>query len=196
MPPDADAEHRKSGASALKVLETDRLILRWLSPADADFILELTNDPSWLRFIGDRGVRTLADARDYILKGPADMYARLGFGLYLAVRKRSGVPVGICGLMKRDFLEDVDIGFAFLPRFRAQGYAFESASAVMTYARDVLGLNRIVAIASADNLVSARLLEKLGFRFERMLRVPDDPAELRMFVCDARPGSESRRIER
>src|ERR1051325_3355107 len=113
----------------MKVLETDRLILRHLTVEDSEFILELLNDPSWLRFIGNRGVRTLDDARDYILKSFVAMYERLGFGLYLTELKSEGVPVGICGLIKRDSLEDVDIGFAFLPKFRGEGYAYESASA-------------------------------------------------------------------
>ena len=168
----------------MKVLETDRLILRWLSTNDAEFILELLNDPAWLQFIGDKGVRTLEDARDYILTGPVEMHARLGFGLYLTELKEGGVPIGICGLIKRDSLDDVDIGFAFLPKFRAKGYAYESASAVMAYGKNVLGLNRIVAITSPDNHASAQLLEKLGFQFERMVRLSDDAQEVKLFASD------------
>ena len=166
----------------MKVLETDRLILRWLSTDDAGFILELLNDPSWVQFIGDRGVRTLQEARDYILKGPLQMYARLGFGLYMTELKEGGTPLGICGLIKRDALEDVDIGFAFLPRFWGKGYAYEAASALMAYGKDVLGLKRIVAITSPDNHSSARLLEKLGLRFERMVRLPDDTQDIKLFA--------------
>jgi RimJ/RimL family protein N-acetyltransferase len=168
----------------LKVLETDRLNLRWLSNDDAEFILELLNEPSFLRFIGDKGVRTLDDARDYILNGPADMYTRLGFGLYLTELKDGGVPIGICGLLKRDGLEDVDIGFAFLPKFWARGYAYESAAAVMAYGKTVLGLNRIVAITSPDNYASGRLLEKLGLRFERIIHLLNDASEVRLFASD------------
>ena len=168
----------------LKVLETDRLILRRLSADDAEFILQLLNEPSFLRFIGDKGVRTLQGARDYILNGPVDMYNRLGFGLYLTELKEGGVPIGVCGLIKRDALEDVDIGFAFLPRFWARGYAYESASAVMTYGKDVLGLKRIVAITSPDNHASAKLLEKLGLRFDRMILLSEDSEEVRLFVTD------------
>ena len=168
----------------MKVLETDRLVLRWLSTDDAEFILELLNQPSFLRFIGDKGVRTLENARGYILNGPVDMYNRLGFGLYLTELKEGGVPVGICGLIKRDALEDVDIGFAFLPKFWAEGYAYESTSAVMAYGKDVLGLKRIVAITSPDNHASARLLEKLGLRFERMIRLAEDANEVRLFAVD------------
>lgn len=164
-----------------KVIETDRLILRRLSTGDAEFILELLNEPSFLRFIGDKGVRTIEDARDYILNGPVDMYNRLGFGLYLTELKKDGVPIGICGLIKRDSLEDVDIGFAFLPKFWAKGYAYEAASAVMAYGKNVLGFKRIVAITSPDNDASGRLLEKLGMRFERMIRLSKDADEVRLY---------------
>jgi RimJ/RimL family protein N-acetyltransferase len=167
--------------STLKVLETDRLILRRLSPEDAGFILRLLNEPSWLRFIGDKGVRTVEDARNYILNGPVEMYSRLGFGLYLVELKDEGLPVGICGLIKRDSLEDVDIGFAFLPKYWGRGYAHEAASAVMAYGGSVLGLNRIVAVVSADNVSSARLLEKLGLRCEGVVRLSDDSEEVRLF---------------
>lgn len=166
----------------MKILETDRLILRRLSVDDSEFILELLNDPSWLRFIGDKGVRTLDDARDYILKGPIEMYERFGFGLYLTELKSEGVPVGLCGLLKRDSLEDVDVGFAFLPQFRAKGFGYEAASAVLAYGKNVLGLGRIVAITSPDNDVSARLLEKLGLRFEKMVKLSGDDHEVRLFT--------------
>lgn len=157
------------------------MTLRRLSAEDAGFILRLLNEPSWLRFIGDKGVRTLEDARAYILNGPVEMYSRLGFGLYLVELKADGAPVGICGLIKRDALEDVDIGFALLPEHWGRGYAYEAASAVLAYGREVLGLRRVVAITSADNDSSARLLEKLGLRFERMLKLSAGSAELRFF---------------
>lgn len=168
----------------MKILETERLVLRWVSAADAGFILELLNDPDWLRFIGDRGVRTLDGAREYISRVVVEMYERLGFGLYLVELKDGGAPVGLCGLIKRDSLEDVDIGFAFLPRFRGRGYAYEAASAVLSYGRGVLGLGRVLAITSADNDISARLLEKLGLRFERTVRLRGDDEELRLFASD------------
>lgn len=168
----------------MKVLETDRLILRRLTVEDSGFILELLNEPSWLRFIGDKGVRTLDDARDYILKSLVAMYERLGFGLYLTELKGEGIPIGICGLIKRDSLEDVDIGFAFLPKFWGKGYAYESASAVMAYGKGSFGLNRIVAITTPDNYDSAKLLEKLGFNFETMVKLSDDSAEVSLFASD------------
>ena len=173
----------------MKVLETDRLILRWMSTDDARFILGLLNEPSWLYFIGDRGVRTIEDAQAYILKGPVEMYARLGFGLYVVELKEGGSPIGICGLAKRDFLDDVDVGFAFLPQYWRQGYAYESASAVMAYGQGVVGLKRIVAITNSDNHRSARLLEKLGLRFERMIRYPDDGQEVRLFAVEVKQGA-------
>lgn len=168
----------------MKVLETERLILRRLTVEDGEFILELLNDPSWLRFIGDKGVRTVDAARDYISQSLVAMYERLGFGLYLTELKGEGIPIGICGLIKRDFLEDVDIGFAFLPKFRGQGYGYESASAVMEYGKRSFGFERLVAITSPDNDGSARLLEKLGFNFERMVKLADDSAEVSLFACD------------
>ena len=165
----------------MKVIETDRLNLRWLDTDDAQFILELLNDPAFLHFIGDKGVRTLNDAQNYILNGPAAMYARLGFGLYLTELKEGEVPIGICGLIKRDTLEDVDIGFAFLSDFRAKGYALEAAAAVMTYGKDVLGLKRIVAITTPDNQASGKLLEKLGMQFEQMICLSEGAEEVRLF---------------
>lgn len=146
----------------MSVVETERLVLRRLSFDDAEFILELLNEPSWIRFIGDKGVRTIEDARSYIAKGPMTMYEKCGFGLMLTSLKESGTPIGICGLIKRDTLEDVDIGFAFLPRYWSKGYAYESAAAMIAWGRETFGLQRIVAITSVDNDASGRLLKKLG----------------------------------
>lgn len=166
----------------MKVLETERLILRHQGIEDAEFIFTLVNDSSWLRFIGDRGVHTLQDARDYIRKGAMESYARHGFGLYLTILKDSGTPIGICGLVKRETLMDVDIGFAFLPQFVGKGYACESASAVMAHAKNDIGLKRVVAITSLDNHGSIRVLEKLGLRFERMIRPTDDKDEVALYA--------------
>lgn len=172
---------QKWGTPTLQILETERLTVRQLTPEDATFILQLLNEPAWLRFIGNKSVRNLEDARRYILQGPVEMYARLGFGLYLVELKEEGVPIGICGLIKRDSLEDVDIGFAFLQKYWCRGYAYEAAFAVMTYGESVLGHKRIVAITSADNENSAKLLEKLGFRFEGMVKLSDDSPEVMLF---------------
>jgi len=168
----------------MKVLETERLILRRLSVDDGAFILGLLNDPAWLRFIGDKGVRNLEDARNYIVSGPMDMYARLGFGLYLTERKSDAAPIGICGLIKRDALDDVDIGFAFLPDFRGKGYAREAAAAVMAHARSAFGLRRLVAITSPENEASIRLLERLGLRFETTMSLAGDSHDVSLFAAD------------
>jgi RimJ/RimL family protein N-acetyltransferase len=168
----------------MRVLETERLVLRRLTVEDSKFILEILNDTLWLRFIGDKGVRTLDDAREYILKNPIAMYERLRFGLYLVELKEKGVSIGICGLIKRDSLEDVDVGFAFLPKFRGKGYAYESASAVMMYGRRTFGLTRIVAITTPDNYGSAKLLKKLGLSFERMIKLSDDSKSVNLFISD------------
>jgi len=147
---------------------------------DAPFILELLNEPAFLQNIGDRGVRTAADAGLYIRNGPMASYEKFGFGLYLVERKEPLTPVGICGLLKRDFLEDADIGFAFLGRFWSLGYAYESASAVMDYGHRVLGLKRILAITAPHNRGSIRVLEKIGLRFDKFVGMPgiDEPRKL------------------
>ncbi len=166
----------------MKILDTERLTLRELTAEDADFMLKLLNEPSFLRFIGDRGVRTVDDARRYLLEGPISSYQRFGFGLYLVELKGAPVPIGICGLIKRDALDDVDIGFAFLPAFWSKGYAFESAAAVLRYASDVIGLNRIVAIVSPDNEPSISVLTKLGLQFERFITWPEDGSQLKLYA--------------
>jgi RimJ/RimL family protein N-acetyltransferase len=145
-------------------------------------VLGLVNEPSWLRYIGDKHVHTLADAERYIADGPARSYAAHGFGLYLTETRAEGTPVGMCGLIKRDSLPDVDIGFAFLPRYWKQGFAFESARAIIDYGYREIGLRRIVAITQPDNRASIRLLERLGLRFERVVRLGDDPTELQLFA--------------
>jgi RimJ/RimL family protein N-acetyltransferase len=169
----------------VNILETDRLTLRVLSVDDAPFMLELLNDPGWLRFIGDRGVRTLEQARAYILNGPVALYERFGFGFYLVELKANRAPIGVCSLIKRDFLDAVDLGYALLPSYAGHGYAFEAAAALIGYAARELGLRRLVAIASQDNHRSGRLLEKLGFHFERLVRYPGEAAELALFARDA-----------
>jgi RimJ/RimL family protein N-acetyltransferase len=167
------------------ILETDRLRLRRLSADDADFILRLLNEPSYLQYIGDKGVRTPDDARLYILNGPVASYEKFGFGLYLVEEKESGAPVGMCGLLKRDILEDVDIGYSLVPEFWSKGYALESAQAVITFAREKLGIKRVLAVVNSDNQSSIRLLEKLGFRFERMIRLSEGDEEIKLFASDS-----------
>jgi len=160
-----------------RVLATPRLVLRHLAPGDAPFILALTNDPDWLRHIGDRGIRTLDDARRYI-DGPMEMYARLGFGLWAAEPVEGGAPLGICGLLGRDWLEAPDVGFAFLPAARGRGYAHEAAAATLEHARGALGLGRVLAIVSPENDASIALLTKLGMALERMAVPPGGTHEV------------------
>jgi RimJ/RimL family protein N-acetyltransferase len=161
-------------------IKTARLGLRELGLEDDEFILELLNEAGFIRFIGDKGVRTAADARDYIRQGPMDSYSRNGFGLYAACLA-DGTPIGICGLVKRQGLEEPDVGFAFLSRYWSKGYAVECAAAVLAHARDVLNLSRILAITSPDNWSSIAVLEKIGLRFERMIRLVDHSPELKLF---------------
>jgi RimJ/RimL family protein N-acetyltransferase len=161
------------------VLETPRLLLHRLTLGDAEFIFRLVNDPSWLRFIGDKNVRNLDDARRYLREGPLDMYQRYGFGMYRVEERESGNSAGMCGLIKRDQLPDVDVGYAFLPEFRGKGYAYEAASAVLTHGNRQFGLRRIVAITTPSNDASIRVLEKAGMKFERLLELtPGDPVNL------------------
>jgi len=168
----------------MNIIETERLALRVQTTDDAAFILELMNTPSWLEFIGDRGVRTIEDAKAYILNGAARMYEQHGFCLFLVERKEDQTPLGICGLVKRDTLEDVDIGFAFHPKYWAQGYAYEAATAVMTYGKETLELKRIVAITSQDNHASSKLLEKVGLQFEGLIQLSNDSEKLKFFASN------------
>jgi len=162
------------------VVQTPRVDLRELDLDDAEYILELLNEPGFIRFIGDKGVRTLADAREYLLQGPMDSYTRNGFGLYCACL-RDGTPIGMCGLVKREGLSDPDVGFAFLSRYWRKGYAVECAGAVLAYALEALNLRRVVAITSPDNWSSIAVLQKIGFEFERMIRLVDHSPELKLF---------------
>lgn len=163
------------------ILETERLSIRPLSTADDAFILRLLNEPSFLDNIGDKGVRTLDDARSYLLTGPIASYEKNGFGLWLVAIKTTGTPIGICGLLKRDVLEDVDVGYALVPEFWSQGYASEACAGVLSWARRTLGLARIVAVVDEANARSIRLLETLGFRYERRVRLAPDEGEILLF---------------
>ena len=144
-------------------------------------MLRLLNDASWLYYIGDRGVRTLEDAQRYILTGPVEMYGRLGFGFCAVELKASGELMGICGLAQRDYLDDPDLGFALLPQFCGQGYAFEAASAVLRFAQQDLGLSRVLATTRLYNQASQGLLEKLGLRRLREIDHPDGDRKLLLY---------------
>ena len=148
------------------VLQTERLQLRWFSEQDADFIVELLNDPGWIEHIGDRGVRTSDDARAWIASRLVDGYWRQGIGFWAVQRRGSGEPIGLCGLIQRDSLPEVDVGYAFLPRHRGQGHAHEAVMACLNYGREALGLRRILAITTPGNLASQRVLQAAGLRLE------------------------------
>ena len=165
----------------MKPIETTRTILRELTADDAEFMLDLLNQPSFIKYIGDRNVRTLEQARDYIETRFIASYKKFGFGLYLVELKEDNTPIGINGFVKRDSLPDADIGFAFLPQYCDQGYAFESSVAVLDYGKNILGLNRVLAITSQDNESSGKLLEKIGLKFESLIKQPHDTEELKLF---------------
>ena len=157
--------------------KTDRLVITELTREDAALMLAILNDPDFIRNVADRGVRTLEQAQDYLERGPIASYREHHFGMY-KVALQDGTPIGLCGLVKRDFLEDADIGYAFLPQYRGQGYALEAAQAVMDFARNSLALPRIVALVSPENRASIRLLEKLGLRHQRPITVPGEISEI------------------
>jgi ribosomal-protein-alanine N-acetyltransferase len=162
------------------ILETERLRLRTFTVADAAFVLELLNTPSWLQFIGDRGIKTLEQAQSYLANGPIMSYATQGFGLYLVKLKESNTAIGMCGLLKRDYLEHMDIGYALLPAYEGNGYAIEIVAATMNYAFTELHLLHLTAITNTNNLRSIKLLNKLGFRLKELITVEDK--ELNLFI--------------
>jgi RimJ/RimL family protein N-acetyltransferase len=156
------------------ILETDRLTLREFIPADAPFILELVNSPGWLQFIGDRNIKTTDQAIAYLENGPIKSYAENGFGLAMVEIKDGKIPIGMCGIIKRDNLDNPDIGFAFLPGFTGKGYAFEIANATLAYAAGQLQLPTIYAITVPYNIRSISLLEKIGLKFIKKIRSPEN----------------------
>ncbi len=164
------------------ILTTDRLLLREFTLSDTAFILELLNSPGWINFIGDRGVRTVKDAEEYLLEGPMKSYQKNGFGLAMVVLKETGEGIGMCGLIKRESLSDVDIGYALLPAFTSKGYAFEIAAATLDYGKNELGLSRIVGITDPKNEHSIRLLQKLGLQFEKMVKFGSEGLESKFFA--------------
>lgn len=168
----------------MRVLETQRLVLEHLTTDDADFMLELVNEPAFLRYIGDRGVRTVDEARTYIQKKAIASYEEHGYGT-LRVRLQGGRDaLGLCGLMHRDFLDEPDLGFAFLARHRRHGYASEASVAVLDWARFGLGLQRVVAMVSPENEASIHLIEGLGMRLDRMVQAVEGEPEIRLYGLD------------
>ena len=165
----------------MNIIETNRLILRKFIIDDAGFVLELLNSPSWLKYIGDRNVKNLEDAKNYISDKLISSYIKNGFGLYEIILKKDNIPVGMCGLIKRDTLENIDLGFALSPVFTGNGYAFEAAFETLNYAKTVLKLERIIAITTTENKNSIKLLEKLKFVFEKMVLLSNEEEELMLF---------------
>ncbi len=164
----------------MAILETERLFLREFTPADAAFIVELLNEPDFIRNIGDKGVRDAAGAGTYLRDGPLASYTKHGFGLW-CVTLKDGTPIGMCGLLQRDFLPGPDLGFALLARHRGQGYAHEAAAAVLRHAREKLGLPVLHALTAFRNPDSVKLLVKLGFDFEEFIERPDQGSPTRLF---------------
>lgn len=169
----------------MNIIETQRLNLRELSEADAAFMLQLLNDPDFIRFIADRGVRTPEAAARYIEERFVESYRQNGFGLWLVETKEGGEAAGMCGLLRRgEPVPGVEVGYAFLAPFRGKGYAYEAASAAARYGRDALGLSQLHAVVNPDNDASIRLLEKLGMRFERMVRLSGEEFDIRLYSAD------------
>lgn len=169
------------------VLETPRLLLREAAPEDAAFVLELMNEPSYIENIGDRGVRAISDAVRYIEEKYVASYARHGFGLYVVELRDEPRPIGICGLVKRDSLDCPDLGFAYLRRFWARGLAGEAASATLEHARGVLALRRVYGVVSPGNARSIRLLERLGFRRLRSMKLPGQALDADLYENELNP---------
>jgi RimJ/RimL family protein N-acetyltransferase len=166
----------------IPVLATERLALGPLGDDDAPFLVELLTDPAFLRFVGDRGVRSEADVPRYLEEGPRANYRKHGFGLYRVSLREAGEAIGVCGLIRRPALSDVDLGFALLPRFRGRGYALEAARRVARHAFEDHGLNRLIAITDPDNQASIRVLERIGMGFAGMVRLGEEEPELRLYA--------------
>ena len=166
----------------MTVMVTARLRLRQFELDDAPFILQLLNEPGWKRFIGDRNITSEADARTYIETVLIASYVQHGFGLYAVYLKDPALPIGMCGLVKRDALADVDVGFALLHDYQGSGYALEAARATLQYARDVLGISRLVAITTAANGRSIDLLRRLGMGYEKNIKLSADADTLELYA--------------
>jgi len=170
------------------IVETERLYIRELVESDAEFINQLLNAPSFIKYIGDRGVRTADAAADFIRDRYRQSYAIHGYGLYAVDLKSSGVPIGMCGFVRREMLDGPDLGFAFLPEHEGKGYGTESSIAMLEHGRGVLNFQRVFAITTLENFASIRLLEKLGFTLDRVIDTPEGE-KLNLFSVNLRIGS-------
>lgn len=171
----------------MKILDTERLTLSLITLADAEFYLELVNDPTWITNIRNMGILTVEEARESILNNQIASQEKDGFSFYLVRRQQGQVAMGMCGLKKRDFLDDVDLGYAFLPRYAGQGYALEAATAVVQYARTVLALPKLAAITSPGNQRSNQLLRKLGFNLEKVIVLPEAERDTNLYGLTLTP---------
>lgn len=170
-------------------LRTERLNLRPFTLDDADFVLALLSEPSFREFIGDKGVKTMDDARRYIERGPLDSYVEHGYGAYVVETRKGAEPVGMCGLFKRDNLPLPDLGFAFLARHCGRGYAREASRCVLAYARHGLGIGRVAAIVDPGNRRSLALLDRLGFAYEAPYRMDGEDKDLACYAVDLEPAT-------
>ena len=166
------------------ILETERLQLKWFTLDDTPLMYAIWNDPAFVRFVGDRGIKTLETAESAMHDGPLQLYETYGYGPFRVIRRSDGADAGVCGLYRRENLDAPDIGFAFLPDYRGMGFGYESSCAVLRYARDELELPKLTAIVSPQNMASVRLLEKLGLRFEESIRMPGDDEEVSLYSID------------
>lgn len=172
----------KSTGSCMKtILQTERLLIREMTFDDSNFIVKLLNTSGWLRYIGERGVRTVEDAKVYLQNGPLLSYERNGFGLYLVGLLETGDFIGMCGILKRDNLEHPDLGFAFLPEYKGKGYAHEAAKAVIHFARERLKIKTLFAITMPENAASIKLLEKVGMKYDGVVKSPDGKDNLNLY---------------
>jgi RimJ/RimL family protein N-acetyltransferase len=165
-------------------LLTERLQMNWVTEADAEFMLAVWNDPTFIRYVGDRGIRTAAEAREAVRDKVLTHYEQHGYGPCAVSLRSGGPPMGICGLFKREHLDHPDIGYGFLPPYRGKGYALEAAQAVVAHARDQLRIPKLYAIVSPDNERSVHLLEKLGMRYEGPVRMPDEGEDISLYSAD------------
>ena len=162
--------------------ETNRLVISKISLDDAPFFMKLVNTPNWLKYIGDRNLKTIQDTETYLTNGILKSYKELGFGFYKLQTKVDNTSIGICGLVKREQLEDVDFGFAFLPEFEGQGYGYEASTAIIDKAVEIFNIKKLLAITLPINSNSIKLLSKLGFIYEKRVKPFEDDEELLLFA--------------
>ncbi|KMQ69800.1 GNAT family acetyltransferase [Chryseobacterium sp. FH2] len=164
--------------------ETERLIIRPMSLDDKEFIFELYNRPKFIKYIGNRNIKTVSDAENYIKNRFLPQMEKLGFGNYLIVTKEGNHKIGGVGIFEREGLDVVDIGFSLLEEFEGKGYAYEAALKVKSVGMGDFGLKKISAITSKDNFSSQRLIEKLGLKFQKHVTLPDEDEELMYYETE------------